>query len=164
MGTQGSHMNEDAGRDAPEGLVDGLRLLYGHTPSVPSAVDDAVLRAAGRRLTRHRPTLALRWAAVCACPLLIVAALVVVVSYVAPRVRPEPLAAAVRDVAPVVSAREDLNADGRVDILDAFLLAKRVDGGSEPTPTHDLNADGRVDRLDVDLIAMAAVRLNGGTS
>ena len=57
----------------------------------------------------------------------------------------------------------DLDQSGRVDILDAFALARQLD--SDVVPTHgDFNGDGIVDRADVDAIAMAAVRLPDGTS
>jgi len=59
-------------------------------------------------------------------------------------------------------AREDLNHDGRVDILDAFQLARETQSGAKPAVTVDLNHDGRVDRRDVELIATHAVLLEKG--
>lgn len=57
--------------------------------------------------------------------------------------------------------REDLNNDGRVDMLDAFVLARaNADGTSKAE--WDFSGDGRVDRADVDVIAMSAVGLAGG--
>jgi hypothetical protein len=59
----------------------------------------------------------------------------------------------------VADVREDLNGDGKIDILDAFMLAKKLQG----TPTSDLrldvNGDGAIDRRDVDTIATHAVSL-----
>ncbi len=57
-------------------------------------------------------------------------------------------------------AREDLNHDGRVDILDAFKLARKIQSGE--TPDTDLNQDGVTDRLDAELIATHAVKLEKG--
>lgn len=57
-------------------------------------------------------------------------------------------------------AREDLNRDGRVDILDAFQLARKIQSGE--TPDTDLNQDGVIDRLDAELIATHAVKLEKG--
>ena len=54
-------------------------------------------------------------------------------------------------------ALADLNRDGQVDILDAFALARDLQGGR--TTGADLNADGRVDRQDVDALAAQAVQL-----
>ena len=51
----------------------------------------------------------------------------------------------------------DVDQSGRVDILDAFALARRIQQGT--AGGFDLNRDGVVDKLDVDLIAAQAVRL-----
>ena len=42
-------------------------------------------------------------------------------------------------------AREDLNRDGQVDILDAFVLAKLLKSGARPASGLDINGDGVVD-------------------
>jgi hypothetical protein len=59
-------------------------------------------------------------------------------------------------------AREDLNRDGRVDILDAFQLAREIQSGANSTPPADLNNDGIVDRRDAELIATQVVKLEKG--
>lgn len=59
-------------------------------------------------------------------------------------------------------AREDLNRDGRVDILDAFQLAREIQSGGNPGSIADLNNDGIVDRRDAELIATQAVKLEKG--
>jgi hypothetical protein len=51
----------------------------------------------------------------------------------------------------------DVDRSGRVDILDAFALARRIQQGT--AGGFDLNRDGVVDKLDVDLVAARAVRL-----
>jgi hypothetical protein len=56
---------------------------------------------------------------------------------------------------------DDVNRDGRVDVLDAFALARAVDAG-EGKPAWDFNRDGAVDRADVDAVALAAVSVGGG--
>jgi hypothetical protein len=57
----------------------------------------------------------------------------------------------------------DINGDGRVDILDAFALARAVGAGGGSNNRWDVNGDGVVDDRDVDRLARAAVSL-GGTS
>lgn len=59
-------------------------------------------------------------------------------------------------------AREDLNRDGRVDILDAFHLARELQASPPPSTTLDLNGDGVVDRRDAEIIAALAVKLEKG--
>jgi hypothetical protein len=55
-----------------------------------------------------------------------------------------------------------VNGDGRVNILDAFVLAKSLEAGGDRDREWDLSGDGRVDRVDVELIARAAVSVTGG--
>ena len=56
----------------------------------------------------------------------------------------------------------DLNHDGKVDILDAFALARELRTGVRPTPQMDLNGDGVVDERDVATLAAQAVSLGKG--
>jgi Dockerin type I domain len=55
--------------------------------------------------------------------------------------------------------REDLNGDGKVDILDAFMLAKKLQGAPTSDLQLDVNGDGVIDRRDVETIAAHAVSL-----
>ena len=59
-------------------------------------------------------------------------------------------------------AHEDLNQDGRVDILDAFQLARDVHAGTKLPANLDLNGDGVVDGRDAQFIATGAVKLEKG--
>lgn len=70
----------------------------------------------------------------------------------APPTAPAPLPASV-----------DIDGNGRVDILDAFALARRIRSGAALREEWDFNGDGRVDRGDADVVALAAVRLDRGT-
>jgi predicted anti-sigma-YlaC factor YlaD len=63
---------------------------------------------------------------------------------------------------PAATARvDDVNRDGRVDVLDAFALARAVEAG-DSSPAWDVNRDGAVDEGDVEAVALAAVSLGGG--
>lgn len=62
----------------------------------------------------------------------------------------------------IVAPREDIDGNGRVNILDAFVLAKRVNASTNIDPAWDINADGKVNAQDVDAVAQAAVQLKGG--
>src|SRR5262249_50669792 len=59
-------------------------------------------------------------------------------------------------------AREDLNHDGRVDVLDAFALARELKSKTHPGPQLDINRDGVVDEKDVETLAARAVSLGKG--
>jgi predicted anti-sigma-YlaC factor YlaD len=56
---------------------------------------------------------------------------------------------------------DDVNRDGRVDVLDAFAIARAVEAG-DGSSSWDVNRDGAVDEGDVDAVALAAVSLGGG--
>lgn len=54
----------------------------------------------------------------------------------------------------------DIDQNGRVDILDAFKLAKHIESTGPAETEWDINGDGLIDRSDVDVVALAAVRLD----
>lgn len=137
--------------DAPPKLVGALKRIAPQSLFVPPSVDAAVLNAARKHLAgtrmkerrRFRPWLL--WpAAASACVML---ALLAHTLLKPPR--PD-------------FAREDLNRDGRVDILDAFYLARELQAGTPPPTALDLNGDGIVDRRDAEIIAALAVKLEKG--
>jgi hypothetical protein len=109
---------------------------------VPPAVDQAILFRAQERFTeirRRRSRVKTVWwmsAAACFVALAFLASSLIN----APRFE-----------------RADVDQSGRVDILDAFALARRIQQGT--AGGFDLNRDGVVDKLDVDLVAAQAVRL-----
>jgi len=55
----------------------------------------------------------------------------------------------------------DIDGDGRVDVVDAYLLACKVKSGSQ-AKRWDLNHDGSVDDRDVEVIAKLAVAVSEG--
>ena len=135
-------------------FAEDLAGLHGSGPAIPPQVDDAVMAMARRRLT-GRPALYrfARWASAVAA----VAALIAVTWAAGPwRQASHGLAPA-----PGIS-QKDIDANGRVDILDAFALARHIEAADDKKREWDINGDGTVNRGDVDLIAMAAVKLTGG--
>ena len=143
-------------QDLPD-LARDLAALSSRNIEVPTDIDDVVMAAARSALSeRRRVTIAARrwvqWTAAAA-------GLALVVWLGSVRLR-QPV---VQTTAQLASTPGDLDRSGRVDILDAFSLARRLDSDIAPT-TGDFNGDGRIDRADVDAIAMAAVRLAEGTS
>lgn len=55
-------------------------------------------------------------------------------------------------------ARADRDGNGRVDVLDAFQLAREVERGAAEA-RWDVDGNGRVDRADAQAIAVIAVRI-----
>lgn len=141
---------------APPKLVATLRRTQSARVFVPQTVDDAVLRASREHLTPEPRTVRncfsgwQRWASLAgACVLLGW----LVFQLTRPGASPE-----------VVQAYrcEDVNHDGRVDILDAFQLARQLGSGAKPSPEYDVNGDGVIDRRDAEAIAAQAVKLEKG--
>ena len=137
----------------PTRLSAVLNRLHGTRLSVPTAIDAAILRDARAGFSRRRRFgLAVRWAGATAA-----AAAAVLVIALSVRRNPLPTNVATSALA------GDLDGNGRVDILDAFVLARSVDAGSTEGPkAGDVNRDGAIDRRDVDAVAAMAVRLPGG--
>jgi hypothetical protein len=138
---------------APARLTRALKALRAERVFVPPAIDEAILRRARQQLDPEpprRPSFWWRawmpWAATAAS-----LCLVVVVGWLATS----------RPPTGVASMPEDVNADGQVDILDAFQLARDLEAG-QPPASRDFDQDGVVDQADVEFVARRAVRLEEG--
>ena len=150
---------ERPSHDAPERLIDDLSALYGAHVSTPPHIDAAMQALVQQKFTlNRRRRMAVRLAGVSAAAAAV--ALVVLLSPPADMPETAPLAgtSAISTAAP----REDVDGNSRVDILDAFALARLIQGPADVSGEWDISGDGRVDRADVDLIAAAAVRLERG--
>lgn len=138
-------------------FADDLGDLFGPPGSVPADIDRAVAEAARRHLARPTRRLWwLRWTVPATAAAAIVLACVWWFSRSDAPHAERPLASQ------AVVAVEDIDQNGTVNILDAFVLAKRIEAGWPAEKPWDLNGDGVVNRADVDAVALAAVRLNKG--
>ena len=147
-------------------LSEDLKGLLGSESSVPGEVDRAILDRARQRLTRRGRRLSWpRWAGVA------VAAAAVIVFAVVLETRFSGVSnienkSDVRVSGPVAArVRADIDLNGRVDILDAFKLARHIESAGAAGAVEakwDFNGDGLVNRKDVDTVAFAAVRLDKG--
>jgi hypothetical protein len=140
----------------PQALEEDLAALYRPDVSVPVEVDQAVLGAARAHFARQRRRrMILRVAPLAAAAAAVILLVIPVLRFARPQGR---------EAAPGVLAAtpEDIDRNGRVDILDAFTLARQLEAGAAAEPGWDVNYDGDVDGADVDVIAMLAVRINGG--
>ena len=162
-------------------FMSDLRRLYGRAVPVPPQVDEAILSAARARIVRRRRAwILLRRVSVGATAAAAAVGLAVWIGQANRQVTTtsEPMIAAVTPAGP-----KDIDRNGQVDILDAFMLARHLDerlegradapvgpqeGAASRTKASDLsldlNGDGVVDTGDVDVVAMAAVSLKGGAS
>ena len=140
----------------PKPLIDALRRIEGHRDVlVPPEADAAILASAqfaiARRRWRRRAYRIVATSGAAAAVLMIGAWWGGLLHR---QTTPSPQS---------IALRNDLDGDGRVDILDAFYLAKRIDGPN-PQKSWDVNGDDKIDRADVDAIAAVAVRVGGGAS
>jgi hypothetical protein len=148
----------------PPRLAEDLRALHG-APAAPEYVTGVVLRRVRREREeaeiRRRNRFRLQQLGAAAAG---VALFVLVARLVTMRTPPTGPGLPAPSGGGSLAAEDralDLTGDGSVDILDAFRLARLLEGGPVAPKAPDVNADGRVDRGDVDAIAMRAVRLGG---
>lgn len=137
--------DENENLQAPEKLAEALRAFQKQRVFVPPQVDEKILAAAHEHFQQQqkRKIISLpRWAALAAS-----VALICGMIYFA-QTRNQNYAA------------EDINRDGAVDILDAFVLARKIEAGE--TRDADFNRDGTVDSQDISVIASEVVQLEKG--
>ena len=141
-------MNGDQNRDEqiPHALTEKLREVASKTAIlVPSSIDAVVLSHTKEHFTQirreRRNVTRIAWLAAAACVALLALF-------------------GLRHLGQGRYDRADIDHNGRVDILDAFTLARRIEQG----PEHgvDVNKDGVVNKADVDAIAAQAVKLKKG--
>ena len=144
--------------DVPAALVEALRGAHAHRVAVPPQIDRAILADARAGYARRRRF----WVAaraVGAAGVAAAAAVVVVVLYLDRR-----------DAAPVPvvttgpgAVAGDVDGSGRVDMVDALILARRVEAGrAVSTPAEDVDGDGILSEGDVTGVAERAVRIDAG--
>jgi len=149
-------MSVDSDQSDPqpnESFARDLRALYRADVPISESFDAARLRDARVQFARRRSrSVLLRIGALVTAA---AAVIVIVVHFAAPPASQQPTA--INSVQPEVPALS--LAEGRVDIVDALKLAKRIRAGDTNPPRDDVNHDGAINQLDVDAIAMAAVKL-----
>jgi hypothetical protein len=164
-GKSSGHSDEEL----PERLKAVLRNRYGTGPPVPERLDQTILADAHHHLREQlRPKRSgfgrpLKWAAMAS---LIAAAVLLMVRLPMQDGSPSQIVDGTGDsssVGPRTAARagsapNDLDGNGRIDILDAFVLARSMAAG-RGSLVNDVNHDGRLDQSDVRALAQAAVTL-----
>ena len=130
----------------PPRLAEAFARTYGNVTSVPASVDAAILRDARSGFHRRRRfALAVRWVGAAGAA----AAAVVILAL---NLRPD------WPAAPAIAG--DVDRNGSLNILDAYALAKKVQGPTGAVAAwEDVNRDGVLDQRDVDQVAQQAVRL-----
>jgi hypothetical protein len=144
MQTPDNHQEQDErALQAPKRLVSALKRLPRDPLFIPPTVDEAILRAAAQHLDQKAGP-RFRWVRFLSFATAAAAAVILVLAL--PLMRH-----------PVVQIDTR-----RVDILDAFALARQLRDGAHPGVEMDLNHDGVVDTKDVTALAERAVSLGKG--
>ena len=115
-------------------------------PDADAAIRDQIRAHIGRSRW-HRVW---RWPAGIAAAAAVVLAVVLIKSHQTP---PDPGAQA------AAAIENDFDGNGRVDVLDAFLVARHLETRVPLPAKFDVNRDGVVDHLDADRLASLAVSL-----
>jgi hypothetical protein len=141
---------------APPRLVSALLQVSKPRIFIPRTLDEAILKAANQHLVPRKEPKPLRlrlctWFAAAAALFLALA----VIPHLLRKSGPSPSAGRF--------VLEDVNHDGKVDILDAFALARQLKARA-PNSHLDINGDGVVDERDVTTLAVHAVKLEKGGS
>ena len=133
----------------------GLAGLLGSTPAISRSLDDQILHTARQQSIRRNR---LRWTIRYAIGSVAAAAAVILIAIKTTH-RDQPT---INDPSAAVATTEDVNRDGKLDMLDAFLVARKVAANESLTKEWDFNQHGAVDTKDVDVVAFGAVKLKGG--
>ncbi len=162
--TEPNQQFDDLERHVSDRLRQDLRGLFEPPGVVPAGADKTILDQAHRQLAKPRHiVIRLRWAAgITAAAAVIVLGVILFNPQSAIMSPPAPTGGRnPQSLRPALAeARADIDHNGRVDILDAFRLARSIEARGPTDPRWDLNGDGRIDKDDVDLVASAAVRLD----
>jgi hypothetical protein len=182
MTEKNKHFDEDLDFRVPQKLSADLNALFEPQVGVPPEVDRAVMDRAVKhfaakqsvksKLWRGRPGLASRWhlasgkkqgqdALATHWAWRIAAAAAVIIFAFSLDLTKQTGPATDRFSLSETQAA-DIDRNGRVDILDAFKLAKHIESAGSTETKWDINGDGLIDRSDVDVVALAAVRLDKG--
>ena len=164
------HFDDDFDLKVSPKLSANLNTLLKPPFSVPPEVDRAVMEQANRRFIRRDRRRQFRWPGLWR----IAAAAAVIIFAFSLNLTQKP--GPTTDSSLTVEARAlDIDRNGRVDILDAFKLARHVESADyteinlSPVSSTgqalrkqgwDINGDGLVNHSDVDKVAFAAVRLH----
>ncbi len=148
------HFDEDLVLKVSPKLSEDLNTLFKPHFSVPPEVDRAIMDQAHRHFVRRqRRSRLLRRAGS------IAAAAAVIIFAFSLNLTQKPGSSTSQSI--LVEAQAiDIDRNGRVDILDAFKLARHIESADRTDKKWDINEDGVVNRKDVDLVALAAVRLD----
>lgn len=171
MNNEKRHFEEELGFDVSPRFSKDLSEVFTPGQDVPSNINRTIVETARRHLVRRQPKLWwVRWAvpATAAAAVIVAASIWWVIYDHGRQVARTSHSEVAKDSSQVYEslrawpAQADIDRNGRVDILDAFKLARHIESGRQTDKLWDINGDGIINRKDVDKVAFAAVRLDKG--
>ena len=156
MNEKNAQYNEDLNLKVSPKFKADLSILFESQHSIPPEVDRAILDRACVKLIRpqRRHSIIRRIGTIAA------AAAVIIIAFSLDLTKKSQTSMPSSNVAVIQSI--DIDQSGRVDILDAFKLARHIESADLPESSWDVNSDGIINQDDVDFVALAAVRLDKG--
>jgi hypothetical protein len=158
--TEHNRQFDDREPHVPDRLAKDLRGLFQPPGAVPARVDKAILDQVHRLAKPRHLVIRLRWAAGIATAAAVLALGVVLYNARTLNNQQSNITHQTSIRLARAEGRADIDGNGRVDILDAFRLARSIEARGPADPRWDFNGDGRVDKDDVDVVASAAVHLD----
>lgn len=153
MGRENKQFDNEQKFNLSDKFAEDIKILHKVSAKVPPEIDRAILDRASQKLLRPRKHFhILRWISPAAA-----AAAVIIFAFLITNEQTKKVSLNTSAL-----ASTDIDRNGRVDILDAFKLAKHIETESKPDNKWDINGDGLVNLNDVDFVASAAVSLNKG--
>jgi hypothetical protein len=160
MAKENGQFDENTDLKVSEEFKADLGNMFRPQSSISPEVDRAILDRAGRKLIRPRR----RHSIIRRIGIVAATAAVIILAFSLDLSRQPRQGTPVTYFAEAKSA--DIDHSGRVDILDAFKLARQIESANNSESIlslrkqgFDMNGDGLVNRDDVDIVAMAAVSL-----
>ncbi len=136
--------------DVPQRLRNDLAAVYGPSIQIPGSVDRLILSAARAGMARRRRShRIIRWVGAAAAAAALLISLRIALVHPSQSSNP-------------VALVGDVNGDGKVDILDAYVVARAIHDHARLNPAWDVNRDGVVDEKDVQWIASTSVSVGPG--
>jgi hypothetical protein len=158
MSEETKHFDEDLDLRVSQKFSEDLNILFKPQFSIPPEIDRAVLDKANEKFApKHWSHRILRHINIWR----IAAAAAVIIFAFSLNLTQESGTTTSQSLL-VKTGEVDIDENGRVDILDAFKLARYVESTGRTEKKWDINGDGLVNSNDVDLVALAAVRLDKG--
>jgi len=157
------HKNDET---LPEELTTALKQRFQSPHSIPPEIDQAILRRAHEHFAQKtaaqpRKTVSFeKWIIRTAAAAAVLAIAWLLVLENQTKNTETPPAAVSGKIE--TNAPHDIDRSGRVDILDAFTMAKAITHQAVSDKKWDFNHDGTVDKRDVDIVALAAVKIPAG--